>query len=131
MLETHSTLFDYAAELTRSHAALLLRDDPVRVAPPEYGPERSAFEELPRREQLDIAETVCRRPSYREALLEVLPESDGYDGWLSAAIDANVDDAEIGKRARELILTYLGRVAAVRSDELVEEGSCAQEVARV
>jgi hypothetical protein len=32
MLETHSTLFDFAAELTRSHAALL-RDDPARVAP--------------------------------------------------------------------------------------------------
>lgn len=52
MAAVHSTLFDFAAELTRSHAAFL-RDDPCRVAPPEYtaGP---AFEDLPRREQLDL-----------------------------------------------------------------------------
>lgn len=119
MAAVHSTLFDFAAELTRSHAAFL-RDDPCRVAPPEYtaGP---AFEDLPRREQLNIAETVCRLPSYRSALTEALPESDGYDGWLSAIVDVNVSDAEIGRRARQLILGYLGRVAAARGDELAEE----------
>lgn len=119
MAAIHSTLFDFAAELTGSHAAFL-RDDPGRVAPPEYTGE-PAFEALPRREQLGIAETVCRRPSYRSALMEALPESDGYDGWLTATIDVNVPDAEIGHRARELILAYLTGVAAVRGDDLAEE----------
>lgn len=120
MAAVHSTLFLFAAELTRSHAAFL-RDDPARVAPPEYGTEREAFEDLPRSQQLDIAETVCRRPSYRAALIEALPESDGYNGWLEAVIDVSASDAEIGRRARELILDYLGRVAAVRGDDLVED----------
>jgi hypothetical protein len=120
MAAVHSTLFNFAAELSRSHAAFL-RDDPARVAPPGYGPERPAFEDLRRSQQLDIAETVCRRPSYHSALIEALPESEGYDGWLEAAIDVNVPDAEIGRRARELIVSYLARVAAIRGDELTEE----------
>lgn len=119
MAAVHSTLFDFAAELTRSHAAFL-RDDPGRVAPPEYAA-APAFEDLPRCRQLDIAETICRRPSYHSALIEALPESDGYDGWLDATIDLNVSDAEIGRRARQLILDYLARVAAVRGDECAEE----------
>ena len=117
MLETHSTLFQFAADLTRSHAAFL-RDDQARVGPPDEP--LPAFEDLPRREQLDIAETVCRQPAYRDALTEALLESDGYDGWLMATIDVNVSDAEIGRRARVLILAYLGRVAAFRGDDLAE-----------
>lgn len=112
-----SELFDFAADLVRSHAGAFCERP---IDPPEF-PAGPSFEELPRREQLDIAETVCRRPSYREALSEALPESDAYDHWLTLAIDANVDDAEIGRRARELILAYLARVAAVRGDELAEE----------
>lgn len=119
MAAAHSTLFDFAADLARSHAAFI-RDDPARVTPPEYSPALPAFEDLPRFAQLDVAETVCRRESYRAALTEALPESNGYDGWLQAIIDVNVSDAEIGRRARELILDYLGRVAAVRGDELSE-----------
>ncbi|HEX5419643.1 MAG TPA: hypothetical protein VFY39_06565 [Gammaproteobacteria bacterium] len=119
MLENHSTLFDFAADLTRSHAASL-RDDPARVAPPEYGPAGPGFEELPRPEQLDIAETICRRPTYRDALAEAMPESKGYDGWLKLIVDARVSDSEIGRVARELILAYLGRVAAGLGDDLAE-----------
>lgn len=119
MLENHSTLFDFAADLSRSHAALL-RDDPARVASPEYVPAGPAFEELPRRQQLEAAETVCRRASYRDALVEAMPESASYDGFLKLAIDANVSDSEIGRVARELILGYLGRVAAFRGDDLAE-----------
>lgn len=120
MAVVHSTLFDFAAELTRSHAATLLRDDPVRVSPPDEV-DGLSFEDLPRREQFDIAETVCRQPTYRSALIEALPESDGYDGWLQATIDVNVSDAEIGRRVRELILAYLARVAAFRGDDLAGE----------
>lgn len=119
MLENHSTLFDFAAGLARTHAALL-RDDPARVAPPDYAPAGPAFEELRRRQQLEIAETACRRTAYRAALIEALPESDGYDRWLTLTIDANVSDSEIGRVARELILSYLGRVAAIRGYDLAE-----------
>lgn len=113
-----SPLFHFAAGLVRTHAAAAFRERPID--PPELasGP---AFEDLPRREQLTIAETACARPAYRQALEEALPESDGYDGWLEATINVNVSDAEIGRRARELILEYLSRVAAVRGDDLAEE----------
>lgn len=113
-----SPLFDFAADLARSHAALL-RDDPARVAPPDYDV-RPTIGDLSKRQQLEIAETVCRRTEYREALSEALPESDEYDRWLTVAIDVNASDAEIGRRAREIILDYLERVAAVRGDDLAE-----------
>lgn len=113
-----SPLFDFAADLVRSHAALLL-DDPERVAPPDYDV-RPSFEDLSRRQRLEIAENICGRPAYRDALTEALPESDGYDGFLKLAIDVNASDAEIGRRAREIILDYLERVAAVRGDDLAE-----------
>jgi hypothetical protein len=114
-----SPLFDFAADLARSHAALL-RDDSARVAPSDEYDVRPSFEDLSRRQQLEIAETVCRRTAYREALSEALPESDGYDGWLTVAIDVNASDAEIGRRAREIILDYLERVADARGDDLAE-----------
>lgn len=113
-----SPLFRFASDLVRTHAAVAFRERPID--PPEF-PAQPAFEGLSRREQLDIAETVCRQPAYRDALSEALPESKGYDGWLQATIDVNVSDSEIGRRARELILAYLARVAAVRGDDLAEE----------
>lgn len=112
-----SPLFNFAADLVRAHVRVAFRERPMD--PPESA--GAGFEELPRCEQLTIAETVCCRPSYREALSEALPESDGYDGWLQATIDVNVSDSEIGRRARELILACLARVAALRGDELAEE----------
>lgn len=118
MLETNSTLFDFAANLVRVHAGVAFLERPIN--PPEF-PAVPTFEDLPRRQQLDIAGTVCRRQAYRDALEEALPESEGYDRWLTLAVDANVADSEIGRTARELILSYLGRVATVRGDDLAEE----------
>ena len=115
-----SSLFDFAASLVRTHAALALRDRPLD--PPDYPEvlEAPAFEELPRSQQLRIAERLSRQVPYRAALLEALPESDGYDGFLKLAVDADVSDAEIGRTVRELLLTYLAEVAAVRSENLAE-----------
>ena len=114
------SLFDFAANLVRTHAALTLRDRPLD--PPEYPEalEPPAFEDLPRSRQLRIAERLSRQATYRAALVEALPESDGYDGLLKLAVDADVSDAEIGRTARELVLTYLAEVAAVRSENLAE-----------
>lgn len=114
------SLFDFAANLVRTHAALVLRDRPLD--PPDYQdePELPAFEDLPRSRQLRIAERLTRQAPYRAALVEALPESDGYDGLLTLAVDADVSDAEIGRTARELILAYLADVGAVRGDELTE-----------
>lgn len=113
-----SPLFEFAADLVRSHAAVAFRERPIDA--PEYAV-HPAFEDLSKRQQLEIAETVCRRPAYREVLTEALPESDGYDRWLTLAVDVNCSDAEIGRRAREIILGYLARVADVRGDDLGEE----------
>ena len=114
------SLFDFAANLVRAHAALALRDralDPLDC--PEVI-EAPAFEELPRSEQLRIAERLSRQPAYRAALLEALPEADGYDGLLKLALDADVSDAEIGRTARELILGYLQDVGEFRGENLAE-----------
>lgn len=110
-------LFRFASNLVRTHAAVAFRERPID--PPE--PAGPAFSDLTRNEQLLVAETVCRQPDYQDALSEALPESAGYAGWLNAAVNASVDDAVIGRRAREIILQYLSRVAAVRGDELAEE----------
>lgn len=114
------SLFDFAANLVRTHAALVLRD---RLLDPPDCPEvleAPAFEDLPRSRQLRIAERLSRQATYRAALVEALPESDGYDGLLKLAVDADVSDAEIGRTVRELLLTYLAEVAAVRSENLAE-----------
>lgn len=115
-----SSLFDFAANLVRTHAALALRDRPLD--PPDYPEvlEAPAFEELPRSQQLRIAERLSRQAVYRAALLEALPESDGYDGLLKLAVDADVSDAEIGRTARELILGYLQDVGEFRGENLAE-----------
>ena len=115
-----SSLFDFAAHLVRTHAARVLRDRPLD--PPEYAEalEAPAFEDLPHSQQLRISERLTRQGDYRAALVEALPESDGYDGLLKLAVDADVSDAEIGRTARELILAYLADVAAFRGDDLVQ-----------
>ena len=115
-----SSLFDFAANLVRTHAALVLRDRPLD--PPDCPEvlEAPAFDELPRSQQLRIAERISRQGPYRAALLEALPESDGYDGLLKLAVDADVSDAEIGRTARELILQYVAGVAAFRGEDLSE-----------
>ena len=114
------SLFDFAANLVRTHAALALRDRPLD--PPDYPEvlEAPAFEELPRSQQLRIAERLSRQPVYRAALFEALPESDGYDGLLKLAVDADVSDAEIGRTARELVLAYLQDVGEFRGENLAE-----------
>ena len=115
-----SSLFDFAANLVRTHAALVLRDRPLD--PPDCPEvlEAPAFDELPRSQQLRIAERISRQGPYRAALLEALPESDGYDGLLKLAVDADVSDAEIGRTARELILGYLQDVGEFRGENLAE-----------
>ncbi len=115
-----TSLFDFAAELVRTHPSRVLRDRPLD--PPEYPdePELAPFEELPRSRQLRIADRLSRQTCYRAALVEALPESDGYEGLLKLAVDADVSDAEIGRTARELILAYLAEVAAFRGDDLAQ-----------
>ena len=65
----------------------------------------------------DFAANLVRTQA---ALLEALPESDGYDGLLKLAVDADVSDAEIGRTARELILGYLQDVGEFRGENLAE-----------
>ena len=115
-----SSLFDFAANLVRTHAALALRDRPLDPLDCPEVIEAPAFEELPRSQQLRIAERLSRQAVYRAALLEALPESDGYDGLLKLAVDADVSDAEIGRTARELILGYLQDVGEFRGENLAE-----------
>jgi hypothetical protein len=86
-------------------------DDPARAASPEDGPGRP-FGDLSCTEQLDIAHTFCRQPAYRDAFIEALPESDGYDGWLKLTVDANVSDSEVGHAARALLGDELAEVLA-------------------
>lgn len=95
-------------------------DDPARVAAPDYEEAGPAFGELPIREQLDIAETVCRREPYHSALGEALPESDRYQSFLHMLLDSNCPDAVVGKLARELVLDYLQAVAVAQHDDLAE-----------
>ena len=113
--------FEYAVGLARAHAQLLqsgMRDDPHRVAPPEYDPERPDFESLPFGQRLDAADVACRRDLYRRALIESLPESDDYEGWLGKLLNSAVSDAEIGRRAREIVVAYLQRVALKHAEDL-------------
>ena len=115
-----TSLFDFAADLVRTHASRVLCDRPLD--PPEHAEalEVPAFEDLPRSRQLRIAERLTCQGDYRAALAEALPESDGYDGLLKLTVDADVSDAEIGRTARELILAYLADVAAFRGDDLAQ-----------
>lgn len=114
------SLFDFAIDLVRTHAGLV-RDDPARVAPPVYGPERPSFESMPQAQRLEIAQMVSDRPGYETALQDALPESLGYDRMLRLALDNNRSDAEVGQRVRRLILDYLSDVAAFRGDDLAAE----------
>ena len=65
-----SSLFDFAANLVRTHAALVLRDRPLDPPDSPEVLEAPAFEELPRSQQLRIAERLSRQAVYRAALLE-------------------------------------------------------------
>lgn len=95
-------------------------DDPNRVASPDYGPAPKAFESYDIREQLDAADTICRRKLYAEARSQALPESPAYDAWLKKLLDYSESDADLVREARQIILAYLQSVAHTQGEDLAD-----------
>jgi hypothetical protein len=81
---------------------------------------RLSFESLTVIERLDAIEIACRNPRYCSARSEALPESDEYSEWLAALTDSCIGDAEIGRRAREIVAKYLQACAQQRGEDLAE-----------
>lgn len=79
-----------------------------------------AFEDCSLLQQLDALEVACRNPFYVAARTEALPESDDYAQWLAQLTDSCISDAEIGRRAREIVAQYLQACALKRGDNLAE-----------
>lgn len=79
-----------------------------------------AFEDCSLLQQLDALEVACRNPFYDAARSEALPESDAYSQWLAQLTDSCISDAEIGRRAREIVAQYLQACALRRGDNLAE-----------
>lgn len=97
----------------------LIPDSAARTAPPAgHG---RAFSALTRREQLDIlARLYERRIPYADGIVEAVAESRQSDAFLKAALDADIDDADVGRRLRELLITYVEAIATRRGDDLTE-----------
>jgi hypothetical protein len=96
-----------------------MRDNPIRVAAPEYGPERHDFSGLPLRQQLDVVhESSLKNPIYRMAAEEALPMSEQYETWIRQLLDATVNDADVGRAAREIVCAYVASVAQHRGEDL-------------
>jgi hypothetical protein len=83
-------------------------------------PARPAFEDCSKLQQLDAIEIACRSPFYVGARTEALPESDEYAEFLALLTDSCISDAEIGRRAREIVAKYLQACALRRGDDLAE-----------
>jgi hypothetical protein len=96
----------------------MITDSPARTAPPEYGPERHDFNDLPLRDRLDAVSETIQRPIYKAALQEALCESDQYETWLRQLLDSSVSNADVGRAAREIVCAYIAEVAGHREEEI-------------
>lgn len=99
-------------------------DSPGRTAPPDEDVAPAVpFDELPMRQQLDIAERVCRT-RYVDAMDEAFSadNKEGFDKFITALLDSARSDSEVGTAARELALQYVSRCAAAREEDLAELG---------
>jgi len=98
--------------------------DPIRQAErlrEHYAAEpRTDYLDLPLARQLDAIEIACRRGMYHRARMEALPESDEYASWLEKLTDSCVPDAEIGRRAREIVAHYMQDVAVLSGEDLAD-----------
>lgn len=103
-------------ELARTLA--MLPDNPNRVAPPDFEPERPDFEQLPIEQRLDAAERLCRRNSYRTALPEALVEHDRYDSLMAMVLDSACPNEVIGQLVREMTLDYLKDCAELQGEDI-------------
>lgn len=117
-----SPLFDFAADMVRSHARMLqsgIADSPARTAPPSY--HGHSFGDLSEREQLDLLGRLASRSSYwRDVLAEGLSESDRIDQLVKLALDPGASAGDVVRELREILTGYAEKVAAVRGDELTE-----------
>ena len=98
--------------------------DPIRQAErlrEHYAAEpRTDYLDLPLARQLDAIEMACRRVTYQRARAEALPESNDYAQWLQQLTDSCVSDAEVGRRAREIVAHYMQDVAVLSGEDLVD-----------
>ncbi|HXR88817.1 MAG TPA: hypothetical protein VN750_00895 [Steroidobacteraceae bacterium] len=99
-------------------------DSPVRTAPPaEDVAPAVPFDELPIRQQLDIASRACRT-RYQGAMEEAfsVDNEPGFKKFLAVLLDSSCSDSDVGTTARDLALQYVSRCAAAREDDLSELG---------
>lgn len=114
---------DFAFDMVRTQSKLMqsgIPDSPTRTACLECEVEKPAFESLPVRAQLDIAETVCRREPFFSALDEALVESDKYRSFMHLLLDSAATNADVGRMAREIVLEYLQKVAIAHMQDLAD-----------
>lgn len=101
-----------------------LLPDPLRLAERLHEraqiPAGPAFDQLGRLQQLDAIEIACRSPFYEAARLEALPESQEYAELLALMTDSCITDNEIGRRTREVLVSYMQACALKRGDDLAE-----------
>jgi hypothetical protein len=104
--------------------------DPIRQAErlrEHYAAEpRTDYLDLPLARQLDAIEIACQRVMYQRARAEALPESDEYGEWLEQLTDSCIGDAEIGRRAREMVAHYMQDVAVLRGEDLADLADLAE-----
>lgn len=107
----------------RAHFASVT-DSPARVAPlAEDVAPAIPFDELPVRQQLDIAERVVRT-RYQGAMEEAfsIDNKDAFEKFCRVVLDSSCSDSDVGITTREVALQYLSRCAAMREEDLSELG---------
>lgn len=102
-----------------------LPDSPQRTAPPDEDIAPAVpFDDLPMRQQLDIAERVCRT-RYKGAMDEAfsVDNKEAFEKFCRVVLDSACSDSDVGTTARELALQYVSACAATRGDDLSELGT--------
>lgn len=100
--------------------ATVIPDSPTRVGAPRESARRS-FAALTEREQLFLLARLYERSQpYADAIVEAVAEAKDSDRLLKAALDPDVTHADLGRRLRECLISYVENVAAHRGDELVD-----------
>lgn len=97
----------------------MISDNPARTADLELSPATRDFNDLPLIQRLDA---ICEKASvnviYRMALDEALPMSGEYETWIRQLADSSVNDADVGRAARDIVCAYVAQVARQREEEL-------------